>query len=63
MTAKRDDNRWTKRLARRPDSAKIRCYLFQCRDLPAADDDGSSDPLVVVYNTVDQDANKDRMRK
>ena len=52
---------WKKRLSRRPDSAKIRCYLFQCKDLPAADEDGASDPMVVIYNTVDQDSNEKRM--
>ncbi len=55
--------KWSGRLARRPESAKIRCYLFQCRDLPAADEDGASDPLVVVYNTVDEDSDKKRMKK
>ena len=52
---------WKKRLGRRPESAKIRCYLFQCKDLPAADDDGASDPLVQIYSTVDSDSNKQRM--
>ena len=55
--------KWSKRLGRRPESAKIRCYLFQCKDLPAADEDGASDPLVVVYNTVDEDSDKKRMKK
>ena len=54
---------WSKNLRRRPDSKKIRCYLFQCKDLPAADEDGASDPMVVVYNTVDEDSNKERMKK
>ena len=56
-------NNWTKRIPRRPDSAKIRCYLFQCKDLPAADEDGASDPLVVCYSTIDEDSNKDKMKK
>jgi hypothetical protein len=25
---------------------KVRAYIFQCRDLPAADSDGTSDPAV-----------------
>ena len=53
---------WKKAIRRRPDSKKIRCYLFQCKDLPAADEDGASDPLVVVYNTVDEDSNTERMK-
>jgi len=53
---------WKKRMARRPESAKIRCYLFQCKDLPAADEDGASDPLVTIFNSVHQDK-EDRMEK
>jgi metal-sulfur cluster biosynthetic enzyme len=30
---------------------KVRCYIFQCRDLPSADDDGSSDPFLQIFNT------------
>ena len=30
--------------------------------MPAADEDGASDPMVIVYNTVDQDDNKKRMK-
>jgi len=30
---------------------KVRVYLFQCRDLPAADSDGQSDPYVVLWDT------------
>ena len=41
----------------------IRCYLFQCRDLPAADEDGSSDPMVIVYNSVDKNSDKKSMLK
>ena len=29
----------------------MRCYIFQCRDLPSADDDGSSDPFLQIFNT------------
>lgn len=30
---------------------KIRCFLFQCRDIPAADEDGSSDPFIRIVST------------
>ena len=49
----KDQPNWKKKKVRRPATKKVRCYLFQCKDLPAADDDGASDPLVVVYNTID----------
>ena len=29
---------------------KIRAYIFQCRDIPAADEDGSSDPFITAWN-------------
>jgi len=31
-------------------SEKIRIHIFQCRDVPSADDDGNSDPFVVVQD-------------
>ena len=37
---------WGKRMARRPGNKKVRAYIFQCRDLPAADSDGTSDPFL-----------------
>ena len=30
---------------------KIRAYIYQCRDLPAADADGSSDPYITAWDT------------
>ena len=33
----------------------MRCYIFQCRDLPAADSDGSSDPFIKIFNCTDSD--------
>lgn len=53
---------WNKKKQRRPESAKVRCYLFQCKDLPAADEDGASDPKVAIFNSVHQDK-EDRMLK
>jgi hypothetical protein len=31
---------WKKKPQKRLDTKKIRAYVFQCRDLPAADSDG-----------------------
>ena len=31
-------------------SYKLRCYIYQCKDLPAADSDGSSDPQIEVWS-------------
>lgn len=36
---------------KRCDPIKIRCYIYQCRDLPAADSNGTSDPYVKVWDT------------
>lgn len=41
---------WSSPPPKRMGSWKIRCYLFQCRDIPAADDDGSSDPFIRVWS-------------
>ena len=54
---------WKKRLASRPITQKLRCFIFQAKDLPAADEDGTSDPKVVVFNSIDADGtNMDKMR-
>jgi len=37
---------WKRKPQKRLDITKIRCYVFQCRDLPAADSDGQSDPYL-----------------
>lgn len=42
---------WKKPPPKRPNNFKVRAYLFQCRDLPAADSDGQSDPYIVVWDT------------
>ncbi len=35
-----------KSLPKRAKSQKVRAYIYQCKDLPAADDDGLSDPFI-----------------
>jgi len=37
---------WRKPPPRRIGAYQLRCFIFQCRDLPAADSDGSSDPFI-----------------
>ncbi len=32
-------------------SWKIRAYIYQCKDLPAADDNGTSDPYIEVWSS------------
>lgn len=46
---------WKKPPPRRLGSKKIRCFLFQCRDIPAADEDGSSDSYISVWNPNNED--------
>lgn len=43
-------NAWKKPPAKRLGSWKIRCFIFQCKDLPPADCDGSSDPYISLWN-------------
>jgi Ca2+-dependent lipid-binding protein len=33
---------------------KIRVYIYSCRNLPVADDNGSSDPYVRVWDTSEE---------
>ena len=39
------------RIPRRPGNLKVRAYIFQCRDLPAADSDGTSDPFLQITDS------------
>jgi hypothetical protein len=42
---------WKKPPPKRLNLKKIRAYIFQCRDLPSADNDGSSDPYIKLWDT------------
>jgi hypothetical protein len=42
---------WGSRMPKRPGNLKARVYIYQCRDLPAADSDGTSDPFVVITDS------------
>jgi len=42
---------WKGKVAKRSAPVKVRAYIYQCRDLPAADADGSSDPYIQVWDT------------
>ena len=41
---------WAKPPPRRLESKKIRCFIFQCRDIPSADSDGGSDAFISLWN-------------
>lgn len=41
---------WKKAPPRRLETRKIRCFIFQCRDIPSADADGSSDAYISLWN-------------
>lgn len=43
---------WKKGLGKRPPPNKIRAFIYQARDLPAADEDGQSDPLLRLFDMV-----------
>ena len=42
---------WKSKVPKRATPVKIRAYIYQCRDLPAADAEGTSDPYVEVWDT------------
>lgn len=42
---------WMKPPPKRLSSWKIRCYIYQCKDLPAADSEGSSDAYIEAWST------------
>ena len=45
---------WKKRMKKRPISHKIRAFVFQARDLPAADDDGMADPMILAFSSIEK---------
>ena len=50
---------WHKPMDKRPDIMQVRAYIFQCKDLPAADDSGTSDPYIEMFDNIEmKDYNK-----
>jgi hypothetical protein len=45
-----DYPKWQPPESRRPHVLKVRVLVWQARDLPAADDNGSSDPFVEIVD-------------
>ena len=45
---------WRKKLSKRAHTVNIRAYIYQCRDLPAADSNGTSDPFIKVWDMSDK---------
>lgn len=41
---------WKKRIPKRSVPVKIRAYIYQCRNLPAADSSGTSDPFIRLWD-------------
>ena len=41
---------WSKPPAKRAVPVRIRAYIYQCKDLPAADSNGTSDPFIKVWD-------------
>ena len=45
---------WKKAPSKRAIPVTIRAYIYQCRDLPAADSNGTSDPYVKIWDMSDK---------
>jgi len=56
----KDFKAWSKKVPKRNNPVKIRAYIYQCRDLPAADAEGSSDPYILVWDTTATEKKKKR---
>lgn len=49
---------WKRAIPMRDHSVIVRCYIYQCRDLPSADGDGSADPYLTVWDMTQNDPKK-----
>jgi hypothetical protein len=54
-----DFDAWKKPPPKRLSSYAIRCFIWQCKDIPSADDNGTSDPFITLWN---QDERKIRTK-
>jgi len=55
----KDYDAWKKTPSKRAIPVTIRAYIYQCRDLPAADSNGTSDPFVKVWDMSDKQKKTD----
>ena len=46
----KSEKAWSSGPPRRMGAWKIRVFLFQCKEIPAADEDGTSDPFVKIWS-------------
>ena len=46
----KDFKAWNKKVPKRAMPIKVRAYIYQARDLPAADSEGTSDPFVQAWD-------------
>ena len=49
---------WSEVLPDKPIRYPIRCHIFQCKELPPSDDNGTSDPFVKVWSPFDNSTEK-----
>lgn len=54
---------WHKPMDKRPDIMQVRAFIFQCKDLPAADASGASDPYIEMFDNIEmKDTRKEGKR-
>ena len=46
---------WKEKPKKRSEPRILRCYIYQCKDLPSADADGASDPFIQIWDADNQD--------
>ena len=54
---------WKKAAPVRAQPVIVRAYIYQCRDLPSADDDGACDPYLHIWDMGDQDPKSKHRKK
>jgi hypothetical protein len=54
---------WSFEIPDEPEVYPIRCHIYQCKGLPASDDNGTSDPYVKVWAPFKPDDNQKKLMK
>jgi len=54
---------WAHEIPNEPKRFPLRCHIYQCKELPASDDNGTSDPYIKVWSPFKPDSKEEKLMK